>query len=308
MKDGMHFLVCLLFLTGPMHGQTLRVHSTQEIHPGIKADYTLSGVSPNGKSILVTKPHYQGLYLIDLKTGATKTLTEQQGAGYQPDFSDHSKYVCFRSDDFTHKIRLSSVYRVKLRHPDSTLLYAEGRNVTCPEIIGNDIIYSVDGKLKANHFHWWLFTRPDEKTFVQLQDLQPVLYQRGFKKTFCPSGEGSYLWVSLSPNRKRMVYYVVGKGAFVSDLNGKILLSAGDLMSPRWMNNDCVSGVAVHGDSGKSTATDVVFFSVKTGKRFVLTPTASINERNPYPLLKGKKMIYQTTSGALQLVTFSVHR
>lgn len=302
MKVKSSLLLILTFAIGVVNAQQVKIIESENVVPVKKGEYTISGVTPNGKSILVTKPHSSGLYLIDIKSGETRTITDLQGSGYRPAFSKRGKYIIYRSDDFFNKIRFSSLYKMKISSGDTSVLVSNKRTVSTPIVEGNNIIYTVEGKLKSKQFYWLLFTNPLEETFVMQEDLMPVLWERGQERVFLPGGEGSYIWVSLSPNKAKVLYYLAGKGAFVCDLNGKILLSAGNLISPCWIDNKYIAGVGTHDFIEKSIATDIVAYSIKTGKRIVITNTEKVNERNPFVFAHGKKIAYQTTAGTLNVI------
>ncbi len=280
----------------------VKISSSKQVSPNIKGDYTIAGICSDGKAMLVTKPLYTGLYLIDLKSGNTRTLTNLPGAGYQPAFSKDGRSLVFRTDDFSEKKRTSSLYLLRLDSGDTTVILRRGRIVSPPVVVGNDIAYTVNGRLKTHGFDWSPMGHPIEKIHVQLEDLQPVIWSEGIKRVYKPSGEGSYIWVSLSPDRRKMVYHLAGKGTFVSDLYGRILLSADDLANPKWLNNNYIIGVKPRGYGSGYLTTDVVAFSVKTGKKLTLTNTASVNERNPYPFDNGRAIAYQTSTGTFHVI------
>jgi hypothetical protein len=302
MMNWSRFLLILPAVACMSCAQYIKVTATKTILPQNNEEYTISGISPDNKDLLVCKPYYTGLYLINIRNGQTSTVTNLPGTGYQPAFSSDGRYLLYRSDDFSEKKRYSTIYKLDLATGDTDVLVRKGRNVSPPVVVGKDIAYSIDGREKTTGFDWKFFGHPIEKTYVQLEDLTPVLWTDGIDRKFKPGGEGSYIWVSLSPNRKMMVYYLVGKGAFVCDLRGRTLLSAGDLKNPGWLGNKYITGVAPHNGSAISTVTDVVAFSVKTGQRTVLTNTPQVNERNPIPSQKGRHIAFQTTTGALKVI------
>ncbi|MDP4277727.1 MAG: hypothetical protein Q8914_08845 [Bacteroidota bacterium] len=303
-----HVWLFLPLLAYTSFAQQIKTTGTHTVVPAIKGEYTISGVTPNGKELLVTQPYSNGLYLIDLKNGKTRTVTERPEAGYNPAFSSNGHFLCFRTSDYSEKKKYSTLYKIKLSSGDTTVLVRKGRNVSCPVVVGNDLVYTVDGQLKTNRLSWRLFRHSVKKPFVLTEDLTPVLWIKGKKNVLKPGGEGSYIWVSLSPDRKKLLYYQTGKGAFVCNLNGEILISAGDLMEPKWLNNDCIIGIGSHGNEQKSTSTDVMACWVKSGKRTVITNTANVNERNPFPFSKGKKIAYRTTAGALMIATINIDK
>jgi Tol biopolymer transport system component len=280
----------------------LKIGNTKQVLPKVKGDYTIAGMCPDGKSMLVTKSLYTGLYLINLESGHFRTLTNLPGAGYQPVFSKDGESLVFRADDFSQKKRTSSIYILRLKSGDTTVLVRRERVVSPPVVVGNKIAYTVNERLKTNGFRWSPLGHSIEKTFVLLEDLQPVLWSDDVKRVYKPSGEGRYIWVSLSPDGRKMVYHLAGKGTFVSDLYGRILLSAEDLVNPKWLNNNYIIGIKPRGYGSGYPTTDVVAFCVKTGKKTIITNTANVNERNPHPFDHGRSIAYQTSTGSLHVI------
>lgn len=302
MKKKIQLLVAGLFFVGFAFAQKAIISDSEQIVPSVKGEYSISGVSANGKFLLVTKPNYVGLSLLNRKTGQIQTLSNETGAGYNPAFSKGGRYLSFRVDDYSQNKRLSTIYKVNVKSLLANALIEKERTVSPPQIVGNEILYTVEGKLKGSSIHWWLFTEPGDKTVVEVEDLKPILWRNGERIDLKVNDKSSYIWVSLSPNRKLLVYYEVGKGTFICNLAGKVLFSAGNILYPKWLNNHYIIGTDKHSPSSAATATDLVAFSAQTGKRVVITNTASINERNPHPFSNGRQIAYQTPNGTIYVV------
>jgi hypothetical protein len=299
MKKKIQLLIAWLFFAGFAFAQKAIISNPQLIEPSVKGEYSISAVFRNGKYLLVTKPNYVGLSLLNSKNGQIQILSNETGAGYLPSFSKCGRYLSYRADDYSQNIRLSTLYKVHIKTLLAEKFEEKERIVSPPQIFGNEILYTINGKLKGRSIHWWLFTEPGDKTFVQDEDLKPILWRNGERIELDSNKESSYIWVSLSPNRKYVVYYEVGKGTFVCNLAGKILFSAGNLLYPKWLNKEYIIGTDKHSPSSTATATDLVAYSVRNGKRVVVTNTETINERNPHPFDNGHQIAYQTPNGAI---------
>lgn len=306
MKKSILFYVYILFLLPSVYSQKIQIIENKPVKGILTGEYQLSGISPNRKSLLLTKAHSQGLYVFELKTGRLQTITALPGSGYRPAFSKRGKFLVYRWDNYIEKTRLSSINKVKLKKNETTVVVDNERVVSVPYVLGNEMAYTLDGKLKSDEFIWWMSTDPDDYTFVISEDLQPTLWIKGYKKTLQPNGEGSYIWVSMSPDKKKILYYFVGKGAFVCDLNGKILLEAGNLLNPSWLKKDLIIGIGQRNGTAKSTSTDIVAYSVQTKKKMVVTNTANVNERNPFPFSNGKGIAYQLSDGSFHICTLKI--
>lgn len=68
-----------------------------------------------------------------------------------------------------------------------------------------------------------------------------VIMNGGHKTEVSPAGKcAGYIWASLSPDGKRVVFDAVGKGLYVCDLNGKVQARLGNYLMPAWLDNDHV--------------------------------------------------------------------
>ena len=78
---------------------------------------------------------------------------------------------------------------------------------------------------------------------VFVRDCKIVVEMVGQETVLTPNGaDANYFWVSLSPDRTHIAYYVAYQGAYVCDLNGKNVHRLGWMIEPTWMDNEMVAG------------------------------------------------------------------
>lgn len=301
-----HVLLLLSFVSCMVSAQEIKVTKTRLLTPKDAGEYAVSAVSPDGKQLLVTGTDSKGLYLIDVKNGKIRKLTASVGAGYEPLFSPDGRYICFRSDDYTDRKKYSSLIKIDLETGDTVTLEKRSRNLTRPVAAGGNLVYLADGQKQIKDFSGNLLKRSVNETYVILEDLSPVLYINGTKKPFKPGGDGSYIWVSLSPDKTKMLYSLVGKGTFVSDLNGSIIASPGKINAPKWLNNQIIVGMDDKDDGYKVTSSDLVAYSIASGKMTNLTSTSTKSEMYPFPFSDGKRIACRTPEGALYIMKVKV--
>lgn len=86
-----------------------------------------------------------------------------------------------------------------------------------------------------------------------------------------PPEASMYIWVSLSPNGKYILYNVPLKGTFVCTLKGDVVAEIGRLNAPVWYDNDIVIGMDDYDDGNNFTSSDIVAVDVHTLERQVLS-------------------------------------
>lgn len=78
---------------------------------------------------------------------------------------------------------------------------------------------------------------------VFVRDCKIVVEMVGQETVLTPNGaDANYFWVSLSPDRTHIAYYVAYQGAYVCDLDGKNVHRLGWMIEPTWMDNEMVAG------------------------------------------------------------------
>jgi hypothetical protein len=132
-----------------------------------------------------------------------------------------------------------------------------------------------------------------------------VLYINGNRKLVTPNGEGNYIWVSLSPDKTRLLYNYNGRGTFICKLDGTILDDIGRLNAPRWLNDQIIIGMNDKDDGYRVLSSDIICYSIATKKKTNLTSTSDKIEMYPFPFPDGNRIVYQTLSGELYIMNLS---
>jgi len=135
-----------------------------------------------------------------------------------------------------------------------------------------------------------------------------VLYSNGKRVELNPMGAdaGGYLWISMSPDSKKIVFTAVRKGTFICDLNGKILASLGKLNAPVWYDNDFIVGMQDEDDGSFVTASKIMMMSANGKLKKQISP---VNQIAMYPSTSAKsnKVAYNTSDGSIHVVELTVN-
>ena len=301
-----YVLLVLSFITCIANAQEIKVKRIKQLTPRDTGEYAVSGVSPDGKKLLVTGPGLKGLYLLNIRSRKAETITEMAGAGYEPVFSPDGRYICFRTDEYSSKLKYSSLHKIDLVTGESETLERKSRNISQPVAVSNNVAYFANGLHQVKGFEDNNLKSLEKETYVLLEELLPVLYINGEKKILKPGGDGSYIWVSLSPDKTKLLYHLVGKGTFISDLNGNILGTPGKLNAPKWLTDQVIIGMNDKDDGDRLISSEIVAFNLTTGKRTNLTSSGERNEMYPFPFPNGKKIAFRTPGGELYLMKVKV--
>jgi Tol biopolymer transport system component len=297
----------ILFFAGALQAQNVKVVSNEQLTKLHDGEFVVSGVSPDGKKVLASSPGFKGLVMIDVNLKKITGITNDAGAGLEPSISPNGLNVFFRSDEFIGVKKYSSLSVYDISNGKTTIIESRKRELSPPVVFNNQLIYSAAGKQNQKLISPGNLKGTKDCVYVVLENLLPVLYINGIRTPVTPKGDGNYIWVSLSPDKSRLLFNYGGRGTFVSDLNGKITADLGRLNAPRWLNNEIVIGMNDKDDGSRILSSDIVCYFLNSGKMINLTLTSDRTEMYPLPFPDGKRLVYQTLAGELYVMTLKIN-
>ena len=132
--------------------------------------------------------------------------------------------------------------------------------------------------------------------------LKLYITRNGVTRQLAPNGEDErYIWSSLSPDGTRVLYYVSGWGAGVCDLDGKNVVSLGDITAPKWWDDNTIVGMDEEDDE-YTVITSAIVMRTLDGKEQTLTDDDVI-ATYPLPCRQGGKIAFSTPDGEIYMIT-----
>ncbi|MDX9727886.1 MAG: hypothetical protein RBT50_01360 [Bacteroidales bacterium] len=298
------FLIVILLLSAEVHPQSIKVRSVKNVTPGTGDSYLLAGVVPGSGHLLLAGEGYDGLSMLDPRRGSVTVVSNETGAGYEPSATADGSKIFYRSDSFSENRKYSSVWCYDIPTGDKEVLVEKGRDVIPPAVAGNSVLLVSASEARIEQRGIALKSGND-RSFVVIEEMMPVLYRGGEKKRLMPNGEGFYIWASLSPDGTRILYNYQGRGSFICDTDGKILHDLGRINAPKWFNDRLVIGMDDKDDGHRITSSELVFYSLGDKKMKVLTATPQRSEMFPFAAGK-RKIAFCTDNGEIYLMKVRV--
>ena len=269
-------LVAACVLSMLASAQILEVVSVQELPGASYEDARVAGISPNGDYILMTNGANQGLKRYDIASGVMTKLTDAEGAGFNVQFSRDGKEIVFR-ERFTgaDKLRYNNIVNANLS--------ANTKQVVAKAQVNNDMLVA-----------------PDAKIILTNSECQMYITKNGKKIQIAPQGNDvNYIWASLSPNQKKILYYVSEMGCYVCDADGRNSQFIGwDCRAPQWYNNEIIISMNDQDDGHFTTTSAIMAYSLD-GKVQTLTSPDMIAM---YPFAAEGKVVFSTIQGKTYLL------
>lgn len=239
-------------------------------------DARVAGISPAGDYILMTTNSNQGLTRYDLANGALTKLTDAEGAGFNVKFSHDGKQVIFRERETgADHLRYNTIVSANMEANTKSVLATQEKN--------NDKMVFPGAKITLTNSECMMYVN-----------------KNGKRIKIAPQGdEVNYIWASLSPNQKKILYYVSEMGCFVCDINGKNSQFINvDCTAPCWYDNNTIIAMNDQDDGHFTKASAIVAYTLD-GKYQVLTGPDMIAM---YPFATEGKIAFSTTDGKTYLI------
>lgn len=301
-----HSIILSLFMALCIcaNSQSITVTKRYEVPNGSGGNKFFPVLNPEGNKLLYTSDSYHGLTLYDFQKQTTTTVSAEPGAGYEPIFGNDETRVFYRTTSFRNGRRFDGMEGYDIAKKQKTVMLSPQRDLRQPRNFHNGFIVSSDKKLLKSTFGR---TTKALSVYVTSQDLKIYLYRNDKFQVLNPLDQPDtrYLWVSLSPDSKKILFTAAGKGAYVCDLDGKIIATLGYLNAPVWYDDNYVVGMQDKDDGHKVISSQVTMVSL-SGK--VKSQLSLPDEIAMYPTASGKaaRIAYNTLDGKIKIVDIGI--
>jgi len=300
----------LIFLFLPFafgSAQSVSVHGLQALTAPGSGIYAFPQISGDGSKVFFTTPNHKGLYMMDLKRGEEKIrLCEEPGAGYQPLINPDGSEVIYRSYTLDKGRRFYSLIKIFTNTKQTTILEKHVRTLSVAQAVNqNSLGYVRNGAFQEEAEAESLdkYVSGKNRPIVLIENKKIALYLSGQKKILQPAGPGSYIWPEISPDGKKLLFKKLGDACYVSDFEGTIISSLGNINAPHWSPDGKWVVYMADKDNGfRLTASEIHIKSIDGGKDLTLTHTADVIELYPRWGRDNKTIVFCTARGQIYLM------
>jgi len=240
-----------------------------------------------GNLLAFTTENYEGLNVYNFSDKSVLKISEEQGAGFQPIFSEDGK-IFYKSTVYKSKLKYEGLKSYDMQQKTVKEVFEPQRTLTPSQKYGK---YNKT----AHSFVWSDGRNLNINKHGKTEALNPIENANG------------YVWASLSPNGKMILFNAVAVGTFVSDLKGKIIASLGYLNAPVWYDNVFVVGMQDKDDGNNITESKIIIKNLtgditkqlSESDRIAMFPTASS---------AAKKIAYNTIEGDIYVLELNIKK
>jgi len=277
----------LIFLTFQLviEAQSIKVKERKEITIPETGEHFFPRFASNDSLIYFTRSYYSGIESINLFSNELKNITAEPGSGFEYQITDDGNKIFYRTDNYINGKKYSDIKSVDMRTNKIELIESGKRNLSAPKILkSGDCIFKQDADITVNNKlkkTVQLNIIPQD-TMLFYSDNNLILLINSEKKVFNPLGDGSYLWSSFSPDKSKILFTFMGKGTYVTDLDGNILLELGYANAPKWSSDGkWIAYMDDKDDGEKVTSSEIFLLSADGKEKIQLTDSKEIHEQFP---------------------------
>lgn len=258
--------------------------------------------SPTGATVYFTDLDGNGIWEYTLKSRTTKQITADAKSGLSYSISSDGKSLVYRrtQQDKSKSGRKQDIVLTNLTKRSTSIL-ASGSDVSIPVFSNNTPVYSIRSQTVG------LPRTPgtNEVTVLGIENMKIALSVNGNKVMLDPIGNGSYIWPVLSPDKRQLVAYEMGKGAFVCDLTGKVQSMLGRRDAPSWTRTGKWIVYMDDKDDGHKLISSELFAVSPDGKAVAqLTSTPAIMKFDPHCSPTENKITCSTSDGGIMILEY----
>jgi hypothetical protein len=265
--------------------------------------------SPDGLQIAYTKAGYQGIWIFDLQSKATKQITDEAAAGFGYKWSADSKSILSRVAKYEDLKRFNAVKVFNIETGESKQLsdyktmmpylpeWADGDSKVYLPLKGNDEVY-VSGIQKNSIITNNLIT------FEKNNKITVLDFINNSESNLEPIKDAQYINLSLSPDKLKIVFEVMGGNMFVVNIDGSNLTDLGKGNRPKWSSDSKKIIYMIAEDNGHEfTASDIYTINADGTGRANITSTDGIIEMSPSFSPDGRSIVFENyNEGSIYLM------
>ena len=286
---GLTLMACL-----GVNAQVLKVNSTTKVEVPAGVKVSTAQLSHSGEWVVISHQTSLGLDKIDLATSKVTHISDN-GIGFDLKISSDDKVVIFRESNYgSDKRRYTTLKSVNIA--------SGATNVVSPTTRDTRAFAGDAAKvLKANA---GAINSSAALPVASINRGSMYVTQNGVTTLVAPQGvEGkSYLWPQVSPDGKKILYFVVGEGCYVCNIDGSNPVAQGVLRAAVWYDNSIIVGMDHKDDGVKTTSSKLIAKNINSKNTQVLTTTSV---KAMYPSTGNGKISFVTPEGELFLLNVS---
>lgn len=275
--------------------------------PETNSELYKSVLSQKFQFIISTGRNDNGLMVYNPLNKQLTKLNDFKGAGAKFILDQDEKNIVFMTYTFVENRKFQSLLIQNIEDKRIKTITENRRNLKLLSVNSNYVIYLDDDKVLSYNISSGI--KPEEfteKIAYSDQDLNLILYYNGEKKILNPLGPGNYIWVTISPDEKSVLYNKPGSGTHICDLNGKNVMNLGRINYAHWVGEGkWIVGMDDIDDGHKYIKSDILLFNTEKMTKTNLTENTELIAMYPAVSENLDKLIFNDENGRIFITSLN---
>lgn len=239
-------------------------------------------IDNQGHRVLFSDTEARYLYLYDLENGNKTTVSNTGMPGFEARFSPDGKVYYIAMHVKPNRL----VFRSAHEFDPAT---GKTREVLAGQHGAVHAIAGTRGMAVVGENKSW--NTASAGTLAWTLGTSLFIVKDGVTRTLTPvPGSVGYLWAQVSPGGDKVLFEAAGKGLYVVDLQGNVLMNTRPYIMPCWFNDDVIVA--------QSRGMNIVLIDAKRGNSSTIATGGCCQ-----PMVAGDKVIYTTKKGSIKILT-----
>lgn len=273
-----------------MNAQIANVESVTPLLKGVESDMHHPVLSVDGSRLLFSSCNYTGLRMYDFNDNVVTKVSTEERAGLDASFSPDGNEIYFVTQTREGVRNLRQVKKYDIASRQTIEMTKQGRVIGRPVATAKGFAAAVDGTLVSTD---------NMATRVRTEGAKLFITKNGVEKAYTPIKNCvGYIWASLSPDGKKVMFFAAAHGIVITDLDGNILAMPGNYEAPVWYGNNHIVAMNATNDGYNYHSSQIVLLTVDGSQKQELTKPESMT-MNPTASFEAGKIVYATIDGRL---------
>jgi Tol biopolymer transport system component len=292
-------LILISFITVGIllaQGEQLSFDGKPEVLISREGEFYMSPVwSPDGSMIAFTQPRYNGLLIFHIDDGRIEQITDEESAGFGFSWSEDSRSLLARvsKSEGVRRLTAIKIFNIVGKEQETVLDYRTGIS-GIPGWADNAVVLYSRGKTRI------MQTSGDQQSAWQEMSIQSesslirdgTMPSRDIESIDPLPGE-QYLNAVYSPDKRQIVFEVMGGDLYVVNPDGTGLTNLGRGYRPQWSpDSDYIVYMITEDDGHNYTDSDIYAIRADGTGQIRLTDSPSHVFMNPSWSPDGSRIVF----------------
>lgn len=295
------YTAAMMLVSMTMSAQVFTVGSVDRVNTPVVAERV--AISPDGSFLAAYAPA-KGAIMRITPDGNTTEITRGEGLYDLKVTADGAGVVFTRPTFDKNHLRKISLEAANVESGDVTVLVKPSRHLNAGVSLAGSTVTAVEnGRAKVKSLG---ADKANATPVASINYGHLDVTVNGKTTSIDPQGRGSYIWPSISPDGTKVVYWLVGSGCYVCNLDGSDSKRLGrHLLAPVWAGNDVIIGMAEKdGQAQQIEASTIMAHRLSDNATQALT-TDDFIARFPVASADASRVAFTTLDGQIYIMNLS---